>query len=785
MDIQELAKKLHIKIPELIKLAEKVLRKENLSSATTINLSEEMTMEVAVREYRKNTPPKATLRKKADKNPPKPIKPKEVSPDLEQPEFKEPDKKTTTEKPPQKTTPSTPHFLNKKTATKEENFEDDAIPIKKDKQKKDRLGKDEFSNKANYLDIIAEESELESIPEKDETETLTETKDSPSKKPAFVPSFKKKKFKQKKKEKHIFNPRKKEITITSSLTAVQLASVIGKKVKNISKILKQLNQKEDKDSLIEPEAAQLIAEELGIELVLKKTKSITDLLTQKSSTENLQTRPPVVTIMGHVDHGKTSLLDCIRNSNIAVKEKGNITQHIGAYNVEVTGSNITFLDTPGHEAFSAMRARGSNITDIVILVVAVDDGIKPQTIEAIQHAQAAKVAIIVAITKCDKPEFNPKKIMEDLMQYNLIAEEYGGKITMLPVSSQTKEGINELLELIVLHASNMNLKTNFDSPAKGVVIESKVDKNKGNLVSLLVQSGTLKIGDYILVGKYHGKVRTLNDENDQKLKLVTPSLPVEMMGLSQIAPAGTSFQVIDEKLAKTVAEKIIFEEQQRIMKKTVASEEDFFQNQTGVKELILLLKVDVHGSIEAVRHLIEKIKNEQVQTKIILVGVGAINLSDVNLAVTTKATIVGFNVRAENVAKKLADSEKVLIQTFDVIYELLDSVRAMLSGMLTPIVEETLQGQAKVLETFYVKKVGQIAGCQVESGKIIKDSILKIIRDNVVIHQNKLTSLKHFKNDAKVVEEGNECGLNIQGYKNFKAGDTVECYQQTETHVEL
>ena len=356
---------------------------------------------------------------------------------------------------------------------------------------------------------------------------------------------------------------------------------------------------------------------------------------------------------------------------------------------------------------------------------------------------------------------------------------------MLPVSSQTKEGINELLELIVIQASNMDLKANFDSRAKGVVIESKVDKNKGNLVSLLVQNGSLKIGDYILVGKYHGKIRTINDENNQKINLVTPSMPAEVMGLSQIPSAGTSFQVTDEKIAKTVAEKIAFDEQQKSMQKTAASEEDFFQNQTEVKELILLLKVDVYGSIEAVQHLIEKVKNEQVQSKIILTGVGSINLSDVNLAISTKAVILGFNVRAENSAQKLAESEKIHIQTFDVIYELLDSVKAMLSGMLTPIIKETLQGQAKVLETFYIKKIGQIAGCQVNSGKITKDSILKIIRNNVVIHQNKLTSLKSFKNEAKVVEEGNECGLSIQGYKNFKAGDIVECYQQTETQVEL
>ena len=338
-----------------------------------------------------------------------------------------------------------------------------------------------------------------------------------------------------------------------------------------------------------------------------------------------------------------------------------------------------------------MRARGSNITDIVILVVAVDDGIKPQTIEAIHHAQAAQTTIIVAITKCDKPHSNPKKIMEDLMQYNLIAEEYGGNITMLPVSSQTKEGINELLELIVIQASNMDLKANFDSRAKGVVIESKVDKNKGNLVSLLVQNGSLKTGDYILVGKHHGKIRTINDENNQKIKLVTPSMPAEVMGLSQIPSAGTSFQVTDEKIAKIVAEKIAFDEQQKSMQKTTPSEEDFFEQQKEVKELILLLKTDVQGSIEAVQYLVEKIKNKQVQSKIILTGVGSINLSDVNLAISTKAVILGFNVRAENSAQKLAESEKIHIQTFDVIYELLDSVKAMLSGMLTPIIREILQ----------------------------------------------------------------------------------------------
>ena len=465
MNIQELAAKSEIKVTTLITLAEKTLKKENISASTDIDFSDQNSLELAINDYRKNIPKKTALRKKSDKKIPEPPQVKDkptFSPDSEQTRYKGADKAQTTtkdvdtEKFTQKITPpTTAQPIKQKITVKEENFEEDTSFVKKDKQKKEKLEKDKFPTKASLLSLIEEETEIETEIETDQEtipKTDPETKTTLNKKPTFSPHNKKKEFRKKKK--HIFNPRKKEITITASLTAVQLASVIGKKVKDIFKILKQLNQQEDKNYLIEPNIAQLIAEELKIKVVLK-TKSISELLATKDNVENLQPRPPIVTIMGHVDHGKTSLLDCIRNSNVAIKEKGNITQHIGAYSVKVSDNHITFLDTPGHEAFSAMRARGSNITDIIILVVAVDDGVKPQTIEAIQHAQAAKSTIIVAITKCDKPESNPKKIMEDLMQYNLIAEEYGGEITMLPVSSKTKDGINELLELIVLQASNM------------------------------------------------------------------------------------------------------------------------------------------------------------------------------------------------------------------------------------------------------------------------------------------------------------------------------------------
>ena len=560
-----------------------------------------------------------------------------------------------------------------------------------------------------------------------------------------------------------------------------LAQIIGIKISVSSDVLEQLNADADLTKLIDPETAQLIAEELGVKVELK-IESVTDKLKDTNEAKDLKERPPIVTIMGHVDHGKTSLLDVIRNSNVADKESGNITQHLGAYYVETPNVAITFLETPGHEAFVAMRARGANITDIVILVVSADDGPKPQTVEAIKHAQIAKVPIIVAITKCDKPDINIQKVTESLMQYSLIAEEYGGYTTVIKVSSKSKEGIKELLESILILAKSLNFKASYVSKAKGVVIESRLDRNRGNLNSLLVQSGELKVGDYILCGAIHGKVRTITNDNSQEIKSALPSMPVEITGLNSMPPVGTSFQVAEEKIAKLAAEKHLIEQKELIAPPNL---EELLQASNTAKGLFIILKADVNGSMEAVQKLIAEIKHEQIKPKVVLASLGIVSMSDVNLAITTGAILIGFNVQCDNEAKKTAEKEDINIYLHNVIYELIDNVRNLASGMLSPIIHESLQGKAKVLETFHITKIGQIAGCQVMDGKIVKDSILKVIRDDAVIHTSKLASLKQFQSDVGEVSVGNECGIAVQGYKNFKAGDLVECYLQTKEEVYL
>lgn len=651
---------------------------------------------------------------------------------------------------------------------KNESFEEEqAKEIHKKNFKKKILKevKNESLNKVNLLKLVEEENNVEII-----------------EKPNPVLSYKKKEG-LKRKKKHSFNPRKKNIYITSSVTIPILAKTIGKKIGQINKILKQLNFSDDLNQLINPEIAQLVAEELNVNLVLK-IKSIEDKLQDKPSTKNLQSRPPIVTIMGHVDHGKTSLLDCIRNSRIVDKESGNITQHIGAYYVQTKNGNITFLDTPGHEAFSKMRTRGSSITDIVILIVAADDGVKAQTIEAIQQAKNAKINIIVVITKCDKQDINTKKIIESLMQYDLIAEEYGGDIPILKTSSKTKEGIDDLLELILLIAENLNIKSNLDAKANGIIIESKVDKNRGNLATLLIKNGTIKVGDYLLCGNTYGKIRTITNDSKKQLKTATASMPIEITGLHTIPQVGVTFQVTEEKIAKAIAENNSIKEKEQ---KTVKNSniEDLFLEQTSAKEVFFIFKVDVYGLIEVIEQLVKAIENEQIKPKIVAISVGNINLSDINLAIKTVSRIICFNVNCDNEYKKIAEKENIIIDHYNVIYKLVDKVKEILSDKLIPIIHEKLQGKAKVLDTFYVTKVGQIAGCKVTLGKIIKDSTLKILRDDNIIYQNKITTLKQFKNNISEVSKGNECGLSIKGYKNFKSGDIVECYSQTEEKIHL
>ena len=578
---------------------------------------------------------------------------------------------------------------------------------------------------------------------------------------------------------HTFHSRKKVLVFHSAMSVSDFSKLIGKKSQDIQKILKQILDVDT--NIITVETAELIAEELKVKIEVKVSSVSGELDNQQG---NLEKRPPIVTIMGHVDHGKTSLLDCIRGSSIVDKEAGNITQRIGAYGVDAPQGRITFLDTPGHEAFSSMRARGSHTTDIVVLVVAVDDGVKPQTIEAIQHAKLAKVPVIVALTKCDKENSDIKKVIESLMQYELIAEKYGGNTIVVEVSSKTKKGISELLDIILLQAENMNLQARKSGFAKGVVIESRLEKKIGNIVSLLVQNGNLKQGDHIFSDQFYGKIRSMSDENGKILKEAFPSQPVEVLGFSGVPPAGSVFQVASEKIAKIMVEKKISDKKIVISEqKSFNLEESFFA--ASIKQCHFIVKTDTHGSLEAIRQLVDKIKNEQVKAKIVFSSVGAINKSDIHLAITTGATVIGFHVRPEKDAKEIAEKEGIEIVIYDIIYELIDKIKLSVEGLLRPILQQELQGKAQVLNTFNIPKIGLIAGCKVLEGKIIKNSILKIIRKDNLIHEGKLYSLKHLKSDVEKIEQGEECGLTIQSYKNFQVDDIIECYTQKEKKAQL
>ncbi|OMH40505.1 translation initiation factor IF-2 [Desulfurobacterium indicum] len=509
--------------------------------------------------------------------------------------------------------------------------------------------------------------------------------------------------------------------------------------------------------------------------------------------ENLKPRPPVVTIMGHVDHGKTTLLDYIRNTKVAEREAGGITQHIGASIVEVDTSEgkkkITFLDTPGHEAFTAMRARGAQVTDIAVLVVAADDGVMPQTIEAINHAQAAGVPIIVAINKIDKPGANPDRVKQELTQHGLIPEDWGGTTIMVPVSAKTGEGVDELLEMISLQAELMELKANPDKKARGVVLEAKLDKQRGPVATLLVQSGTLKVGDPIVAGLYAGKIRAMFDDKGRSVKEAGPSMAVEVLGIEDVPLAGDKFYVVkDEKTARKIAEKRqeLARESALEKEKRVSLEDLFAQIQEGeVKELNIVLKADAQGSIEAIRKSLEELSTDEVKVKIIHAGVGPITENDVMLAAASNAIIVGFNVRPDSAARKAAEREKVDMRTYRVIYDIVDEVKKAMQGLLQPEEKEVYLGSAEVRATFKVPKVGTVAGCYVKDGVIRRNANVRLVRDGVIIYDGKIASLKRFKDDVREVQAGYECGLGLENFNDIKVGDVVECYTIETVEREL
>ncbi|AIK40663.1 translation initiation factor IF-2 [Bacillus pseudomycoides] len=578
-----------------------------------------------------------------------------------------------------------------------------------------------------------------------------------------------------------------KVTFTGSLTVSELAKKLGKEPSELIKklfmlgIMATINQDLDKDTI------ELIAGDYGIEVEEEVIVSETEFETfmdEQDDEENLKERPAVVTIMGHVDHGKTTLLDSIRNSKVTAGEAGGITQHIGAYQVEVNDKKITFLDTPGHAAFTTMRARGAQVTDITILVVAADDGVMPQTVEAINHAKAAGVPIIVAVNKMDKPSANPDRVMQELTEYELVPEAWGGDTIFVPISAIQGEGIDNLLEMILLVSEVEEYKANPNRYAAGTVIEAQLDKGKGTIATLLVQNGTLRVGDPIVVGTSFGRVRAMVNDIGRRVKVAGPSTPVEITGLNEVPQAGDRFMAFaDEKKARQIGES---RAQQALLaqrgEKSKLSLEDLFQQiQEGeMKEINLIVKADVQGSVEAMAASLRKIDVEGVKIKIIHTGVGAITESDIILASASNAIVIGFNVRPDVNAKRTAELENVDIRLHRIIYKVIEEIEAAMQGMLDPEFEEKVIGQAEVRQTFKVTKVGTIAGCYVTDGKITRDSGVRIIRDGVVIFEGQLDTLKRFKDDVKEVAQNYECGITIERYNDLKEGDIIEAYIMEE-----
>jgi translation initiation factor IF-2 len=573
-----------------------------------------------------------------------------------------------------------------------------------------------------------------------------------------------------------------DVEIPDSISVKYLAEKLKKTASEVIKklmgygILASLNQEVDFDT------AFLIASEFGITAHKKEVVTDEDILFDESEDkeEDMIPRPPIVVVMGHVDHGKTSLLDAIRETNVIDNEAGGITQHIGAYKVKVKDREVCFLDTPGHEAFTAMRARGAQVTDIAIIIVAANDGIMPQTIEAINHAKAAGVSIVVAINKIDVPGANVEKVKQELTEYGLVPEEWGGDTICVPISAKQRQNIDELLEVLLLVADMKELKANPNKQSKGTVLEARLDKNTGITATLLVQRGTLNVGDTIVVGSVIGKVRAMKDDKGNKVKEAGPSTPVEVVGLTEVPSAGEVFYEVDnEKVAKHLIEKRKSKEREAMLNSSapVTLDNLFNQIEAGkLKDLNLIIKADVQGSVQALRNSLEKIQNEEARVRIIHAAVGGINESDVTLAKVTNSLIIGFNVRPEAMAKAVADKEKVQINLYSVIYNAIEDVEAALKGMLKPKYKEVIQGTAEVRQVFKITNAGMVAGCYVIEGKIVRNSGVRVLRDNVVIHEGKLFSLKRMKDDAKEVAEGYECGVQVEDYNDIKVGDKIESF---------
>ena len=573
-----------------------------------------------------------------------------------------------------------------------------------------------------------------------------------------------------------------EVLVPETISVGALAQKMSIKAAEVIKTLMKMGNMVTINQMLDQETAMIVVEELGHVAKYAAIDSPEAFLadTEVAPSElKTEARAPVVTVMGHVDHGKTSLLDYIRRTRVASGEAGGITQHIGAYHVETERGMVTFLDTPGHEAFTAMRARGAKVTDLVILVVAADDGVMPQTVEAIHHAKAGKVPIVVAITKIDKPEANPERIRQELVTQEVVPEDWGGETMFAEVSAKTGQGIDDLLESVLLQAEVLELKAPKDAPAKGIVIESRLDKGRGPVATMLVQSGTLKRGDILLAGAAYGRVRAMLDENGKQVEQAGPSIPVEIQGLSEVPVAGEPVVALtDERKAREIA---LFRQGKfrdvKLAKQQAAKLENVFEQRGEVKVLSLIIKADVQGSYEALAHALQQISTDEVKVNIIHSGVGAITESDINLALASKAVVIGFNSRADAVARKLINSAGVDVRYYSIIYEAVDEIKAALSGMMAPERKENITGLLDIREVFRISKVGAVAGCLVQEGVVRRGSLVRVIRNGQVIHTGELDSLKRFKDDVKEVRAGFECGLSLKNFNDIQVGDQLEAYE--------
>ena len=573
-----------------------------------------------------------------------------------------------------------------------------------------------------------------------------------------------------------------EIIIPEAITIQDLANRMAERAVDIIKILMKQGQMHTINDVIDADTAQIIAEELGHRVKRVSESDVVEGLSAETDTaEQLVTRPPVVTIMGHVDHGKTSLLDAIRKTNVVSGEAGGITQHIGAYQVATKNGMVTFIDTPGHEAFTSMRQRGAKATDIVVLVVAADDGVMPQTIEAISHARAAGVPIIVAINKIDKQSANPTRVRTELLQHEIVVEGMGGDTLDVEVSAMKGTNLDKLLDVILLQAEVLDLKANPDREASGLVVEAQLDKGRGPVATVLVQRGTLKLGDIFVAGSAWGRVRALINDKGEHIKEAGPSVPVEVLGLSSAPEAGDQFDVVpNEARAREITD--YRERKRRDSRGTTVVRSSLEQmmsqlSQAGRKEFPILVKADVQGSAEAIVQALEKIGNDEIRSRVVHYAVGGINESDIGLATASGAVVLGFNVRASSQARDAAERAGIEIRYYNIIYDLVDDIKAAMSGKLAPELRETFLGNAKILEVFNITKVGKVAGCQVTEGNVQRGAKVRLVRDNVVIHEGTLSTLKRFKDEVKEVQTGQECGMAFEGYQDMRAGDVIECFR--------